>query len=33
MRMYDGVLVATIIKDLVKLHPDQNAYEKLDAIK
>ena len=33
MRMFDGVYVATIIKDLVKLQSDQNSFEKLDAIK
>ena len=33
MRLFDGVLVGAIIKETVKLQADQNAFEKLDAIK
>lgn len=33
MRLFDGVLVASIIRELSKLEADQNSFEKLNAIK
>lgn len=33
MKFYDGVHIGVLIKSIIKLQPDSNSYEKLDAIK